>query len=170
MNINILDDNKPTNEYLTALHINGFKSQINKHNTVQIENISCIDRIFLKSNNINTVLKTEKTDRFSTSVHTNVDKPNKLKSNSTITNVTKLNYENLEQEIQISIYSNNSDNIADSVKTFTTTLTEYIRDYAYTFMISRKKQPLKNGQPHAQSISLGRKTVGLPNKLNNRLI
>jgi len=75
INLNILENNSLTNEYLSTLHINGFKSYINKPTRIVNGNGTCIDHIFFKEGGNNrdlqrgVIITDDITDHYSISLH-----------------------------------------------------------------------------------------------------
>lgn len=156
-NLNILENNTLTNEYLTILHLNGLKSFINTPTRVQnypdgvTQSVSCIDHIFFKSRTIKendvmgAVLKTAITDHYCIAFHIKIK--NSVKNKAIMSDfIKKTNYDelksNLKQENWNDIYCNNSE-IDTLMNTFINKLADYLNAHTKIIKIPHKSKPLK---------------------------
>jgi hypothetical protein len=152
MNLNLLENCNITNEYLSAVHLNGFRSFINKPTRVQGNSNSCIDHIFLKNRNtgnenvIGTIIKSNITDHFITTIHIN-NKKIQSQNNRILNEKIKIDYENLchslESEKWENILKDNRNDMDELVDNFLNALTNHIKRHTKVAHIPHKKIPLK---------------------------
>lgn len=155
INLNILEDGNESNEYLSVMHLNGFKSFINKPTRESGESSTCIDHIFYKNFNANnnggiiaTILKTAITDHYCTSIH--ISHNNLKQTNNANINKTKaiINYTNLSSSLELetwnNIFSSNSNDVNNLTENFIETLNDHIKNNTKKIKISHRKTPLKS--------------------------
>lgn len=87
LNVNILNCNPKTNEYLSLLSHYGLKSTINSTTRTSLESKSCIDHIFAKTKKItiSSIIHTTVTDHYTTSlgIRSNIVNKTKIPTNTT---------------------------------------------------------------------------------------
>lgn len=87
LNINLLNSNPKTNEYLSLLSHYGLKSTINSATRTSLDSNTCIDHIFAKTKKItiSSTIHSTVTDHYSTSlgIRTNIEKKTKMPANTT---------------------------------------------------------------------------------------
>lgn len=133
VNINILDSDEISEEYLNILNTEGFVSTINNYTRIQNESRSCIDHIFLqdKKGSVSTInpiiLETDITDHSATILQLlfemQSDKNKTVSVSKDVLNYEKLN-SSLASETWLEIYSENDVGLA--VDKFLTKLEKYI--------------------------------------------
>lgn len=145
ININLLEEDDNTTEYLSILHELGYISSINDPTRIHYNQISCIDHIFIKSKwnildmTIPIVLKSDITDHFTTILQIVMDykitKRGYEMGYREFMNVGKLN-DTLQLENWESVYSTEDPNLA--MENFIDVLTRAIEQCTENKQCSRK--------------------------------
>lgn len=164
MNINILEKDEPTNEYLNILNEFGFVSMVNIPTRVQGNSRTCIDHIFVKSKNNNIdnllplVIQTCITDHYTTvlqiisndTVSKNID--NALYKSVTNFNNLKARFRNVCWD---QVYSEND--IEAATKKFVEITKDIVEECSETVKIKRKYHKKAPWMTNAILTSVNRK-------------
>lgn len=160
ININIMDENHLnylTNEYLSVLQLNGFKSYVNKY-TRSVNNVngqvnSCIDHIFFKSGSkkeedvLGAILQSNITDHYSIVFHIRQKDHDSNSKTIPSKTVTRINFDKLKLELETQGWDDVCDNFTDDIDTlvdkFTFKINENINKFTETINYSHKNRPLK---------------------------
>lgn len=148
INIDIMQKNEKTQEYLNNFSINGYISLINNYTRVQNKSKSCIDHIFLKTHK-NEELENIKSFRYRSDItdHFPTIACMPLQSNNTTVTATKRQMEKIDYRKLNAVLSNESweevytaNSVNEGFELFQNGLRRHIEYSTSKYTVNRKKQ------------------------------
>lgn len=128
MNINLLNGQPITTEYLSLLTHYGFNSTINSPTRITSNSESCIDHIFVKTKKktSSSIIRSTVTDHFTTTLSIHLNKKQKEEKNTSVQD--KINFKSLIEDIHNESWSNvlNEPDPNNALNTFMNTIGTYI--------------------------------------------
>lgn len=153
-NVNLLNNDKIVNDYISVFQSNGFKSYINKPTRINrnTNTKSCIDHIFVRNKNlpaaeiVGYILQTNITDHYSVALHLDMIRPTKTNP-GLFSKIAKLDIHKLKEALKLEEWKDILDesqlDVDKLTDTFTHKLKYLLESNTKLIPLSKKKRPLK---------------------------